>query len=239
MTTKAQIYYCHRITGLVLVGLIILCAVFAWHYFQCALCFLLALWLWPTKHQSTLLLLICAHLCPSVANAATFSTPPADTVPSPQSALLTRALRSTYSPSPLASRQLTNGQVTLLWTAGEAAQTVLNLSNQTATDVGMADIATIGGLPIGSTNTFVVTNSSGASNLATGVAQRGTNRITQVGSIQLYSVPLTPGRTNWLLTSSNLVTWTRSRNLGTNAGNFTFAVTNSSGPAQFFQTLAE
>ena len=187
----------------------------------------------------TKLLVIPICLCASVAAAATFSAPPADTAPSPQTALLTAALRSTYSPSPLASRQLTNGQVMLLWTAGGAAQTVVNLSNQTATAVGMADIATVRGLPVGSTNTFVVTNSSGASNLATGVARRGTNRIDLIGSIQLYSVPLTPGRTNWLLTSSNLVTWTRSRNLGTNAGNFTFVVTNSPGPAQFFQTLAE
>jgi len=185
------------------------------------------------------LFLICAYLCPSVANAATFSAPPADTVPSPTSALLTKALRSTYSPSPVAARQLTNGQVTLLWTAGEAAQTVVNLSNQTTTAVGLADIATIRGLQVGSTNTFVVTNISGASNLATGVAQRGTNRITTLGTITIYGADRVPGKTNWLLTSSNLITWARNVNLGTNAGRSTFLVTNGATSAAYYQTLAE
>lgn len=164
--------------------------------------------------------------------AATFSEPPADSLPTPD--LLTAAVRAAIAPRPA-----TNGQVMLTWTAGTGQQTLVNLSNQTAMTVGPADLASVRGLTVDSTNTFVITNIFGASNLATGVATRGTNRISLVGSIQIYSVPLTPGRTNWLLTSSNLVTWWRRQNLGTNAGIFTFAVTNSGGPPQFFQTLAE
>jgi len=234
MTTKIERYYCYRIIGLVLVGLIILCAIFAWHYLQGVLCFVLAAWLWPTKHQSTLVILICAHLCPSVANAATFSEPPPATVPSPKSALLTSAMRAEINPRPA-----TNGTVLLLWDAGEAPQTVVNLSNKTAFEVGLADIAQVSGLRVGSTNTFVVTNIAGASNLATGTAQRGTNRITALGTITIYGADRVPGRTNWLLTSSNLVTWTRTVNLGTNAGRSMFLVTNGVTPAAYYRTLAE
>lgn len=180
------------------------------------------------------LFLICAHLCPSVASAATFSEPPPATVPSPKSALLTSAMRAAINPRPA-----TNGAVMLLWDAGEAPQTVVNLSNKTATAVGLADIATISGLQVGSTNTFVVTNISGASNLATGVAQRGTNRITTLGTITIYGADRIAGKTNWLLTSSNLVTWTRTVNLGTNAGRSTFLVTNGVAPAAYYRTLAE
>lgn len=179
------------------------------------------------------LLLICAHLWP-LAAAPAFSDPPPATAPSPQSALLTSAVRAVIAPRPA-----TNGTVLLLWDAGEAPQTVVNLSNKTATAVGLADIATINGLQVGSTNTFVVTNISGASNLATGTAQRGTNRITTLGTITIYGADRVPGRTNWLLTSSNLVTWARTVNLGTNAGRSTFLVTNGVTPAAYYRTLAE
>jgi hypothetical protein len=180
------------------------------------------------------LFVICAHLCPSVASAAAFSEPPPATVPSPKSALLTSAMRAAIAPRPA-----TNGTVMLVWDAGESPQTVVNLSNKTATAVGLADIATIGGLQVGSVNTFVVTNVSGASNLATTTAQRGTNRITTLGTITIYGADRVPGRTNWLLTSSNLVTWTRTMNLGTNAGRSTFLVTNGVTPAAYYRTLAE
>lgn len=215
---------------LLVAGLV--CADQGWGWAASLFASLLIVWCWC--NWKALAAALC--LCASVVQSATFSAPPVDTAPSPQSALQRLALRSTLNPQP---STLTNGRVMLLWTAGESAQTVVNFSNQTATAVGLADIATISGLAIGSTNTFVVTNATGASNLATGVATRGTNRITQLGTITIYGADRVAGKTNWLLTSSNLVTWTRAVNLGTTAGRSTFLVTNGAAGQQYYQTLAE
>lgn len=186
-----------------------------------------------TLHVKTFACALC--LCASAVQAATFSEPPVEAAPSPQSALQRAALRSALSPRPL-----TNGQVMLIWDAGESAQTVVNYSNQTTTAVGLAGIATISGLAPGSTNTFAVTNATGSSNLATGTAARGTNRISQLGTITIYGADRVPGRVNWLLGSSNLVTWERLDRLGTNAGRSVFLVTNgAAGPSYYYRTLAE
>jgi len=182
--------------------------------------------------------LVCADqacLCASVVQAATFSEPPAESAPSPQTAMQRAALRAAMAPRPA-----TNGQVTLVWDAGESAQTVVNYSNQTTTAVGLAGIATISGLALGSTNTFAVTNATGSSNLATATATRGTNRISQLGTITIYGADRVPGKVNWLLGSSNLVTWERLDRLGTNAGRSVFLATNgAAGPSYYYRTLAE
>lgn len=187
------------------------------------------------KLLNVVITLFALCLCASVVQAATFSAPPDETAPSPQAARQRAALRAALYPRPL-----TNGQVTLVWDAGESAQTVVNYSNQTTTAVGLAGIATISGLALGSTNTFAVTNATGSSNLATGTAARGTNRISQLGTITIYGADRVPGRVNWLLGSSNLVTWERLDRLGTNAGRSVFLVTNgAAGPSYYYRTLAE
>lgn len=185
-------------------------------------------------HRRFLLLALC--LCASVVQATNFSEPPAEAIPSPQSAMLVRAVRLAVA-GPQA-----NAQTTLSWTAGDPPQTLVNYSNRTATAVGAVDLVAVTGLVAGSTNTFAVTNAAGNSNLATVVAQRATNRIVAVQTITVYSVPLIAGRTNWLATTTNLtgvVLWTRERNLGTNAGTFSWLVTNGQSGAKFYQLIGD
>lgn len=123
--------------------------------------------------------------------------------------------------------------VWLQWTPGAAPQTLVNLTNQTAVDVGDSSLARVAALP-GVKQGFIVTNATGASNLAIGPATVETNRITEIG--QIYAAPLFTGRSNYLVTSTNLVTWSVEKLLGT-TGTAIFLVTNSA-PARFYRIKA-
>lgn len=138
-----------------------------------------------------------------------------------------RSVIATYSNS-------TNGVVWLEWTPGAAPQTLVNLSNNTSVAVGDAGLARASGMSAQSVNAFVVTNTDGASNVAVGVAVAETNRIAEIG--QIYQFPLYAGRTNYLVTSTNLVTWSVEKLLGT-TGTAVFLVTNSA-PARFYRVKA-
>lgn len=202
------------------------------------------------RFASVAILLLLAATC----NGATFSEPPATDMnpfPALQSSRQMAAVRAVTHPKPN-----TNGIAWLAWNAETtatspvswggkittgtllAAPQTLVVSNVAALPIGDATVVRVAGLAVGSTNVVTVTNRIGSTAPISAVAVRGTNLITEVGQIRIYSVPLTPGRTNWLLTSTNMLAWQRAVNLGTNAGNHQFLVTNT-GPKKFYQTLAE
>lgn len=116
-------------------------------------------------------------------------------------------------------------------------------SNQVTTLPDDPYLFRVAGLANGTKQTFVVTNADGASNIAVADVFAETNRITQVGTILIYSVPLYPNLTNWLVSTTNfnprgVSVWTYERMLGTNGGTSTFAVTNTGEPLKVFKLLA-
>lgn len=98
----------------------------------------------------------------------------------------------------------TNGVVTLVWDNGEPAETVI--INQTTGAVYPAttrETLTVGGLAVGSQQTFVATNTSGSSLPASVTVTPDTMRLTY----QTWLYLTWPGPAGTLQRSTNLIIW--------------------------------
>lgn len=189
---------------------------------------------WFPKAKNIIRLAACVALVALVGCATpVFSEPPTIT-PQPVPLSIIPPLPTALSSRSVTAPVPTNGSVWLQWTPGAAPQTLVNLTNQTAVDVGDSSLARVAALQVGVKQGFIVTNATGASNMAVGPATVETNRITEIG--QIYAAPLFTGRSNYLVTSTNLITWSVEKLLGTN-GTAVFLVTNSE-PARFYRVKA-
>lgn len=98
----------------------------------------------------------------------------------------------------------TNGVVTLKWNNGEPAETVIvNQTTGAVYPATTAETLTVGGLAIGSQQTFVATNTSGSSLPASVVVTPDTMRL----SYQTWLYMTWPGPAGTLQRTTNLVIW--------------------------------
>jgi len=98
----------------------------------------------------------------------------------------------------------TNGVVTLKWDNGDPAETVIvNQSTGIAYPATTAETLTVGGLPIGSTQTFIATNSAGSSLPASTVVTPDTMRL----QVQTWLYLTWPGPAGTLQQTTNMVIW--------------------------------
>lgn len=112
--------------------------------------------------------------------------------------------RSVTTASAIAAPVRTNGVVTLAWSNGEPAETVI--VNQTTGAVYPAttqETLTVGGLAVGSRQTFVATNASGSSLPASVVVTPDAMRLTY----QTWLYLTWPGPAGTLQRTTNLVIW--------------------------------
>ena len=115
--------------------------------------------------------------------------------------------------------------------------TVSNVTLRSQLAAGLFEYYMVWGLQPGSTNTFVVFNSSGLSNPATGVAEPYIPKSEITIYSYLVKVPTKTNGTTRILTSTNLLVWTRLFSV-TNAGpTFSFVWTNE-GAARFFRAVS-
>lgn len=96
----------------------------------------------------------------------------------------------------------------LLWDKGQSPETTIsNLTTGTSIYAGLADGLLYYPLPAGSSNRFVAFNTNGLSNEASGVAA-GLSRNSEIAIYSyLVTVPVKTNITNWVMTSTNLLTW--------------------------------
>jgi len=98
----------------------------------------------------------------------------------------------------------TNGVVTLKWANGDPAETVIvNQTTGAVYPATTAETLTVGGLPIGSTQTFIATNSSGASLPASTIVTPELMRL----QFQTWLYLTWPGPAGTLQRTTNLVLW--------------------------------
>lgn len=117
----------------------------------------------------------------------------------------------------------TNGVVTLKWNNGEPAETVVvNQTTGTVYPATTAETLTVGGLPIGSTQTFIASNASGSSLPASAVITPDTMKL----QVQTWLYLTWPGPAGTLQRTTNLVLWQDVAPIGANGG---FIVTNNQG----------
>lgn len=113
--------------------------------------------------------------------------------------------------------------------------TIRNLTTGEEYDAGSANNFEVHGLPLGSTNTFVVHNDAGVSNEATGVASVNTNRASISIHTFLVELPVEPNVSVVLLTSTNLLTWKEIGIILTTNSVYQFVWTNDHG-TRFFRS---
>lgn len=115
----------------------------------------------------------------------------------------------------------TNGVVTLKWDNGEPPETVVvNQTTGTVYPATTAETLTVGGLPIGSTQTFIASNASGSSLPASAVITPDTMKL----QVQTWLYLTWPGPAGTLQRTTNLVIWQDVAPIGANGG---FIVTNN------------
>ena len=115
----------------------------------------------------------------------------------------------------------TNGIVTLKWSNGDPAETVIvNQTTGTVYPATTAETLTVGGLPIGAVQTFIATNSAGSSAPASTVITPDTMRLTY----QTWLYLTWPGPAGTLQRTTNLVIWKDVQPIG-NGGSY--IVTNA------------
>lgn len=114
---------------------------------------------------------------------------------------LPRTVRTAQS---LAAPIKTNGVVTLKWSNGDPAETVIvNQSTGIAYPATTAETLTVGGLPIGAVQTFIATNSAGSSAPASTVVTPDTMKL----QVQTWLYLTWPGPAGTLQQTTNLVIW--------------------------------
>lgn len=125
----------------------------------------------------------------------------------------------------LAAPVKTNGVVTLKWDSGEPAETVVvNQTTGTVYPATTAETLTVGGLPIGSTQTFIASNTSGSSLPASAVITPDTMKL----QVQTWLYLTWPGPAGTLQRTTNLVIW---QDVQPIASGGSFIVTNSAAKA--------
>lgn len=98
----------------------------------------------------------------------------------------------------------TNGVVTLVWSNGEPAETVIvNRTTGAVYPATTQETLTVGGLAIGSQQTFVATNTSGSSLPASVIVTPDTMRLTY----QTWLYLTWPGPAGTLQRTTNMVIW--------------------------------
>ena len=123
----------------------------------------------------------------------------------------------------------TNGVVTLLWTNGEPAETtILNLTTGIKYEPTTLEHLTVGGLPIGSTQTFIATNNAGSSLPASTVVTPDTMRL----QVQTWLYLTWPGPAGTLQQTTNMVIWQDVAPIGANGS---FIVTNQLKRGEFYR----
>jgi len=136
--------------------------------------------------------------------APQFSAPPQPTEPQPKTISALPALPQLNAIARSSAPVKTNGVVTLKWDNGEPAETVIvNQSTGIAYPVTTAETLTVGGLPIGSTQTFIATNSAGSSLSASAVVTPDPMRLTY----QTWLYLTWPGPAGTLQRTTNMVIW--------------------------------
>lgn len=132
----------------------------------------------------------------------------------------------------------TNGTTWLKWNPGIPAETtVRNVTTGEEFAAGPVDNYVVRGLPLGSTNTFVVHNAAGFSNEATGVAAPPPTLATITVHTFLVELPVIPGVSNVILTSNNLLTWSELSVIVATNSVYTFLWTNDH-TSRFFRSKA-
>lgn len=162
-------------------------------------------------------------------------SPVSTPTPNPLITRRQQALRAALSPLPN-----TNGTVIATWDDGAIPNTLSNLTIGAAIDAGTNHLLVVGGLLVGSTNTFIVTDALGKqSNIASGVAQVFTNKVRIVTHTFMVSWEVVPGMTNTLWRNYDLQnqSWTRIVSfIGTN-GTCSVVQTNSGRSGFWMVTL--
>lgn len=144
---------------------------------------------------------------------------------SPTVAAMPALPRTLSTASSLAAPVKTNGVVTLKWSNGEPAETVIvNQTTGVVYPATTAETLTVGGLAIGSTQTFIASNSSGSSLPASAVITPDTMRLTY----QTWLYLTWPGPAGTLQRTTNLVIWQDVAPIGANGS---YIVTNNQGRA--------
>lgn len=128
-----------------------------------------------------------------------------------------------------------SGCIFLVWNRAPGT-TVVNMTTKENIFADNADGALFSDLPMGSANTFVAFNSDGVSNEVTGVATNSTRK----AAIEVYSyrftMPIKPGVTNWVMTSTNLLTWYRVKTILSTNTSHQLLWTNDGG-SRYFRTV--
>jgi hypothetical protein len=162
-----------------------------------------------------------------VALALTSCATPFPAVPSQNSQTQKAIAAMPALPRTLATAQSsvapvkTNGVVTLVWSNGEPAETVVvNRTTGAVYPATTLETLTVGGLAVGSQQTFVATNASGASLPASVVVTPDTMRLTY----QTWLYLTWPGPAGTLQRTTNLVIWQDVAPINANGG---FIVTNN------------
>lgn len=138
--------------------------------------------------------------------APQFSAPPQPTEPQPKTISALPALPQLNAIARSSSAPVkTNGVVTLTWNAGDPDKrtVIVNQSTGIAYPATTAETLTVGGLPIGSTQTFIATNNAGSSLPASTVVTPDTMRL----QVQTWLYLTWPGPAGTLQRTTNMVIW--------------------------------
>jgi len=124
--------------------------------------------------------------------------------PPPRSVAMPALPRTLTTAQSSAAPVKTNGVVTLAWDNGEPAETtILNLTTGINYEATTLEHITVGGLPIGSTQTFIANNASGSSLPASVTVTPDPMRLTY----QTWLYLTWPGPAGTLQRTTNMVIW--------------------------------
>lgn len=151
---------------------------------------------------------------------------------------LSCAIAQPSLPIPKVRLNAPEGFVLLKWDFGNPNwNTLSNVTTRTVVDSGVFDFYMVKNLPIGVTNTFVVFNEVGLSNMATAVAVPFYDKC----SIRVFTFTVTvPSLTNGvtrILTSTNSTIWSTLRTVTNLGPTYSFVWTND-GMARLFRSVS-
>ena len=153
-------------------------------------------------------------------------------------AALISAFAQPVPQSPYVRQSSTNGSMLLAWTYGDYhLNSISNVTTRNTIDTGFFNTYLVSGLPVGSTNVFVVVNAAGASNTATGVAQPFVLKASIKPYTYLVTVPTSTNAVTRILTSTNLKVWTTFKFVTNLGPTYQFVWTNDNG-TRFFHSVS-